>query len=111
MKPTLPPGYFDDVYNANDDPWEFETSDYEKKKYAATIAALPKPHYEKGLEIGCSIGVLTAMLSRRCRHLLATDISEAPLRKARQRLAASRASGFSRQLFPAIIPKEHLTWW
>ena len=28
-KDSLKPEYFDDVYNAQDDPWNFETSEYE----------------------------------------------------------------------------------
>ena len=39
---TLPPEYFDHVYQANRDPWNFETSPYERAKYAATLAALPR---------------------------------------------------------------------
>ena len=84
---TLPPTYFDDVYRANADPWGFETSPYEREKYAATLAALPRPHYAQGFEIGCSLGVLTAQLAARCGQLLAVDVSEAPLQKARQRCA------------------------
>ncbi len=86
MKNTLPPNYFEDVYKNSEDPWSFETSPYEKAKYEATIAALPNEKYNTALEIGCSIGVLTEMLAKRCNHLLSTDISEAPLQKARQRL-------------------------
>jgi len=41
-KKSLDPEYFKGVYDASEDPWNFETSEYEAKKYAATIAALPK---------------------------------------------------------------------
>ena len=85
---TLPPDYFDHVYQANRDPWNFETSPYEREKYAATLAALPRPHYAKAFEIGCSLGVLTAQLAPRCGHLLAVDVSEAALAQARARCAA-----------------------
>lgn len=84
---TLPPTYFDDVYRANDDPWGFESSPYEREKYAATLAALPRPTYAEAFEIGCSLGVLTAQLAPRCGHLLAVDVTQAPLDKARQRCA------------------------
>ena len=84
---TLPPAYFDEVYRANEDPWGFESSPYEREKYAATLAALPRASYEAAFEIGCSLGVLTAQLAPRCAHLLAVDVSEAPLIKARQRCA------------------------
>lgn len=85
---TLPPAYFDHVYQANRDPWNFEASPYEHTKYAATLAALPRPHYAGAFEIGCSLGVLTAQLAPRCGHLLAVDVSEAALAQARARCAA-----------------------
>ena len=85
---SLPPEYFDQVYQANRDPWNFETSPYERAKYAATLAALPRPHYAGAFEIGCSLGLLTAQLAPRCGHLLAVDVSEAALAQARARCAA-----------------------
>ena len=84
---TLPPTYFDQVYQANRDPWNFETSPYEQEKYAATLAALPHPHYTQAFEIGCSLGVLTAQLAPRCGKLLAVDVSEAALAQAQARCA------------------------
>ena len=84
---TLPPAYFEAVYQANADPWGFETSPYEREKYATTLAALPRAHYERAFEIGCSLGVLTAQLAPRCGHLLAVDVAPAPLERARQRCA------------------------
>lgn len=85
---TLPPEYFDHVYQANRDPWNFESSPYERAKYAATLAALPRPHYAGAFEIGCSLGVLTAQLASRCGHLLAVDVSAAALAQAQARCAA-----------------------
>jgi SAM-dependent methyltransferase len=82
---TLSPDYFDKVYQANTDPWQFASSPYEREKYAATLAALPRPHYGRAFEIGCSIGVLTAQLALKCGHLLSIDVSEAALAQARQR--------------------------
>ena len=67
---TLPPKYFDHVYQANRDPWNFETSPYEREKYAATLAALPRARYAEAFEIGCSLGILTAQLAPHCGHLL-----------------------------------------
>ena len=84
---TLPPAYFADMYRANEDPWGFESSPYEREKYAATLAALPRDRYAEVFEIGCSLGVLTAQLAPRCGHLLAVDVTEAPLEKARRRCA------------------------
>ncbi len=83
---SLPEEYFNDVYRANEDPWNFETSAYERGKYENTIAALPRKKYSNAFEIGCSIGVLSQMLAARCKKLLSVDAAEAPLIKARERL-------------------------
>ncbi len=81
---TLKPDYFDVVYAANADPWGFETSDYEREKYADTLRSLPRSEYKNAFEVGCSLGVLTAQLALRCNALLAVDGSEAPLVRARE---------------------------
>lgn len=82
---TLPPSYFDDRYAADPDPWQFQTSDYERGKYAATLAALPRDRYVSVLEIGCSIGVLTRQLASRCDALVSLDLTELALAQARVR--------------------------
>ncbi len=83
---TLTRSFFDDFYEGGDDPWGFESRWYEVRKRALTIASLPRPLFSSGLEIGCSIGVLTAELAGRCARLVATDIAEQPLSRARERL-------------------------
>ncbi len=85
---SLPPSYFDEVYAAGDDPWGFTSRWYEQRKYALTLAALPEERYASGLEIGCSIGVLTADLAGRCKRLVAVDPSAAALAQARTRVPA-----------------------
>ncbi|MCJ2063737.1 nodulation S family protein [Methylobacterium sp. J-088] len=82
---TLPPSYFDKLYAADLDPWQFETSDYERGKYAATLAALPRVRYARVLEVGCSIGVLTRQLAERCDALVSLDLAERALDRARAR--------------------------
>ncbi|PJJ47787.1 class I SAM-dependent DNA methyltransferase [Hymenobacter chitinivorans] len=103
---TLPPTYFEAVYQANEDPWHFETSPYEREKYAATVAALPRPQYARAFEIGCSLGVLTEQLAPRCGHLLAVDVAAAPLEKARQRCAALSQVEFRQMSLPDEFPVE-----
>ncbi len=84
-KKSLAPEYFETVYEANDDPWNFTSSEYEAAKYAATVAALLGETYESAFEIGCSIGVLTTQLAKKCERLLAVDVSEKALEQARWR--------------------------
>lgn len=85
VRETLQSDYFDNIYQANDDPWNFSVSEYEAGKYAATLAALPHEKYESAFEIGCSIGVLTAQLALRCHSLLAVDVNQKALQQARDR--------------------------
>jgi 2-polyprenyl-3-methyl-5-hydroxy-6-metoxy-1,4-benzoquinol methylase len=87
MSATHGQDYFDALYAAEADPWQFATSPYERAKYAATIAALPAAPIAAAFEVGCSIGVLTRQLAAQCGTLLAVDLAEAPLVAARQRCA------------------------
>ena len=101
---SLSPGYFDDVYRANADPWNFAASPYEAAKYAATLAALPRERYANALEIGCSIGVLTEKLALVCGHLLSLDVSPAALEQARLRCVALPRVRFERRYLPGEFP-------
>ena len=103
---SLPTQYFDKIYQSNEDPWNFEHSDYEREKYAATLAALPRPMYDHAFEIGCSIGVLTQQLATRCRQLLSVDGSEAPLRKAQARLHDQPHVQFEQMKVPDTFPDD-----
>lgn len=105
-KTTLNSEYFEKVYAANDDPWNFETSEYEAEKYASTLKALPKEKYKNALEIGCSIGVLTKMLGEKCIHLLATDVSEKALEQAKKRCQDLENVNFKTMSFAEEFPDE-----
>ncbi|MEV8252404.1 bifunctional PIG-L family deacetylase/class I SAM-dependent methyltransferase [Rhodoglobus sp. NPDC076762] len=84
---TLTREFFDDFYEGKVDPWGFETRWYEQRKRALTLASLPRERFARALELGCSIGVLSAQLAPRCDALLGTEIAQQPLEIARQRLA------------------------
>lgn len=103
---SLPPGYFEDVYRANADPWDFATSPYEAAKYDATLASLPRDRYVNAFEIGCSIGVLTERLAPRCERLLAVDVVPDVLAQARQRCARFPHVRFAEMPVPAGFPDE-----
>ncbi len=101
---SLQPDYFDRVYAANGDPWNFQTSEYERSKYADTLAHLPRTRYSRGFEIGCSIGVLTAQLALHCHHLLSVDVSESALAQARARCASLPQVHLQRMQVPEEEP-------
>jgi 2-polyprenyl-3-methyl-5-hydroxy-6-metoxy-1,4-benzoquinol methylase len=81
---TLPAGYFEQMYDASPDPWSFRTRWYEQRKREVTLAALPRRRYARAFEPGCSIGLLTEGLARRCDWLLATDASATAVAAARR---------------------------
>ncbi len=102
---TLDPAYFEALYAADPDPWKFASSDYEKRKYALTLAALPRAQYDAALEVGCSIGVLTRALAVRCDRLVAIDAAETALRQARERNTDRPTIGFARMVVPGDWPE------
>ncbi len=106
MRKSLPTDYFDQLYQKNGDPWDFEHSGYEKEKYAATLAALPNAVYQNAFEIGCSIGVLTQQLVLRCKKLLAVDGSEIPLKSAMKRLQQEPHVHFAKMCIPEDFPQD-----
>ncbi|MDB9529385.1 SAM-dependent methyltransferase [Oscillatoria sp. CS-180] len=101
---SLPSSYFDQLYAADPDPWDFETSEYEAKKYAATLAALPKLQYRSAFEIGGSIGVLTEKLAERCESLLSIDLCHQAQSRAIERCRHLSQVEFALMQFPQQSP-------
>ena len=101
---TLTSSYFEKIYQTNPDPWQFETSPYEREKYFASLAALPTPCYQHGFEVGGSIGVLTRLLAGRCHRLLSVDISPTAQRRAQRRCADQPHVEFQIMQFPRERP-------
>ncbi|MCW8306034.1 nodulation S family protein [Acidiphilium sp. PA] len=97
-------GYFAALYDANPDPWNFEGSAYELRKYRATLSALGGQQFNRALEVGCSIGVLTSLLAPRCVSLFAVDIVESALAAARVRCAAMAQVEFALLRVPEEWP-------
>jgi SAM-dependent methyltransferase len=100
---TLPSEYFEEKYQADIDPWRFKTSEYERDKYQATLGSLTKDRYPAALEVGCSIGILTKLLSPRCVSLLAVDSSPTAIEAAKSVSAPNVV--FRVANLPAEFPK------
>ncbi len=98
--------YFDALYAQNADPWHYHDRSYEIDKRADTLAMLPRHHYARGCEIGCSIGVLTADLAPRFDALLGIDISEAAAARARSAVAAFPHVEIRVMHVPAQLPDD-----
>ncbi len=103
---SLSKDFFDEFYGDQEDPWGFQSRWYESRKRSVTLASLPRERFRRGFEPGCSIGVLTAELARRCDDLLATDIAVAPLEVARKRLSGQGQVRLEQRRVPQEWPAE-----
>jgi predicted TPR repeat methyltransferase len=81
---TVSLDYFDGLYLAKDDPWDLATKWHDRRKYAVTVASLPRERYRRCYEPGASIGLLTRLLAERCDEVLATDAIESAVEQARE---------------------------
>jgi SAM-dependent methyltransferase len=99
---TLDPGYFRERYAASPDPYGLAERWYESRKYALTVAMLPRERYGTAFEPGCSIGVLTTRLAARCDQLLACDAVPEAVASAQARTAGLPGVRVERR----VIPKE-----
>jgi trans-aconitate methyltransferase len=77
--------FFESRYEASSDPWQFASSAYELARYQTTLESLSRGRYRRAFEPGCSVGVLTAQLAPRVRHLIACDLSDAAVARAKER--------------------------
>ncbi len=78
---------FDRLYAEQEDPWQLRSSWYEERKRALTLAALPHRHYSRAIEVGCSLGALSAELAPRCDAIVAADESGLVVSRTRRHLA------------------------
>ena len=103
---TLDAGYFGDHYATSDDPWGLAERWYEARKYALSLALLPRERYGSVFEPGCSIGVLTAQLAPRCEHLLACDAIPEAVAATEARTAGLAGVRIERRMIPGQWPPQ-----
>lgn len=89
------------LYATGDDPWNFRTSSYERKKFLATCEALPRKQYCSALELGCGNGELASHLAPRCAQYTGVDAVETALQAARR---AVPKGYFLKSFLPASLP-------
>ncbi len=85
--------YWNRVF-ANDDPWNYGTT-YEQTKYGHTLELMPDSPVSNAIELGCAEGIFTEMLATRVDHLLAIDISDVALERARKRCTRNSNVSFA----------------
>ena len=105
MRKRLDREYFEKLYAASPDPWDFETSTYELNKYERTLGVIATRRHRRALEVGSSIGVFTEMLAPLCDELLAMDVSERAVTAARERLANFPHVRVERRTLPEETPE------
>lgn len=65
------------------DPWDLESSVYERNRCAQLLKMVEDRRYDRVLEIGCGAGYLTRMLASHADHIVALDISQTAIDRAR----------------------------
>jgi SAM-dependent methyltransferase len=98
-----PVEHFERLARESEDPWDYATSEYEQGKYRTTLEYLPE-RTGRTLELGCSVGVFTAMLAPRCEHLVAVDFSPTALEQAARRVAGAENVELLRRKLPEEMP-------
>lgn len=101
---TVSKEFFEEKYRADNDPWEFSSSSYERNRYAETLRILGTRKFRCAFEPGCSIGILTEQLATRCKRLFAMDISPTAVSLARDRCAAHPHVTIVEGALPAQMP-------
>jgi SAM-dependent methyltransferase len=101
---TLGPGYFHECYAGSADPYGLADRWYEARKYAVSVALLPRERYGDAFEPGCSIGVLTTRLAARCDRLLACDAVPEAVAAAQARTEGLPGVRVERRVMPAQWP-------
>lgn len=79
--------HFERLFAERQDPWSYATP-YEALKYEQTLEMVPADRPARALELACAEGRFTALLAPRVGRLVASDISEVALSRARERCAA-----------------------
>ncbi|HEX3803710.1 MAG TPA: SAM-dependent methyltransferase [Solirubrobacteraceae bacterium] len=97
---------FEARYRANADPWSYQSSDYERDKYAATLDACGEGPFASALELGASIGVFSELLAHRCRVLTTVDVAPTAVATARRRLAGCSTVRVILGSIPDAIPPD-----
>src|SRR5256885_1162621 len=79
--------HFEQMYQADPDPWQVASRWYERRKRDLLLAALPRERYAHGFEPGCGNGETTQRLLQRCERLCAVDFSARAVDLCRERMA------------------------
>jgi SAM-dependent methyltransferase len=78
-------GAFEALYQGSADPWASASPRYryQRLKYETLVAMLPKGRrFERALDLGCGVGLMSKLLAARADHVVGVDIAEAAVGRA-----------------------------
>jgi predicted TPR repeat methyltransferase len=75
--------FFEELW-AEKDPWDLETSELDQRRYRRQLDLLRDRRYDRALELGCAAGSFTRYLSQVCDAIVALDIAESAIARARE---------------------------
>ena len=104
---SVDPKHFNALYATMADPWSYAGGEYETHRYDTIISHLPQARYQRGFELGCSIGVLTQRLGSFCDFMLGGDVSPAAVAAARLRTLAAGNVAIELMRAPDELPDGH----
>ena len=80
--------FFERFYSAMpDDAWAYGRNAFHEERFRFIVDAIPADSLGRVLEVGCAEGHMTLHLARRVRSVVALDISEEAIRRARKQCA------------------------
>ena len=103
------PDHFAALYADGNDPWQAQTSSYEREKRADNIDQLQRPHYRRGLDIGCGEGRLAAELVAAGKVGAMTGLDRDPsiIARAERRYGDNGRMSFAAGTLPLDLPEGH----
>lgn len=75
----------DRIFRNLKDPWNFETSPYERERFALLLDEVRKYPHGSVLEVGCAEGLFTGMLATLTKDIVAIDVSPTAIARAKER--------------------------
>lgn len=95
---------YEQRFQTDPDPWDFETSPYEQAKRRATLDACGEQRRLATLELGAANGVLAAELAMNSASLVAIEATPTAAALARERLEPLLGSVVVEGLIPGDVP-------
>lgn len=92
------------LYEKTSDPWDFEHSEYEQAKFAATRRAMFRPRYSDAFELGCGNGQLARHLVKICDDYTGMDAVGVAIEAARRAVPTAR---FIHSSYPCLLPSNN----